>query len=183
MRHGKKFNHLGRKSGHRKAMLSNMACSLIEHKKINTTVAKAKALKLYVEPLLTKAKTDSTHSRRVVFSYLKSKEAVTELFRDVAVKIADRPGGYTRILKTGNRIGDNAEMCLIELVDYNENMLKDVKKKSSSTRRRKPSAKKADAPTEVKEVEEVKVEEPIVEEPTNEASEESNSTEEDKKDQ
>ncbi|MGE0562442.1 MAG: 50S ribosomal protein L17 [Flavobacteriales bacterium] len=183
MRHGKKFNHLGRKSGHRKAMLSNMACSLIEHKKINTTVAKAKALKLYVEPLLTKAKTDSTHSRRVVFSYLKSKEAVTELFRDVAVKIADRPGGYTRILKTGNRIGDNAEMCLIELVDYNENMLKDVKKKSSSTRRRKPSSKKADAPTEVKAVEEVKVEEPIVEEPTNEASEESNSTEEDKKDQ
>ena len=183
MRHGKKFNHLGRKSGHRKAMLSNMACSLIEHKKINTTVAKAKALKLYVEPLLTKAKTDSTHSRRVVFSYLKSKEAVTELFRDVAVKIADRPGGYTRILKTGNRIGDNAEMCLIELVDYNENMLKDVKKKSSSTRRRKPSAKKADATTEVTAVEEVKAEEPIVEEPTNESTEESNSNEEDKKDQ
>ncbi len=183
MRHGKKFNHLGRKSGHRKAMLSNMACSLIEHKKINTTVAKAKALKLYVEPLLTKAKTDSTHSRRVVFSYLKSKEAVTELFRDVAVKIADRPGGYTRILKTGNRIGDNAEMCLIELVDYNENMLKDVKKKSSSTRRRKPSAKKADATTEVTAVEEIKAEEPIVEEPTNESTEESNSNEEDKKDQ
>lgn len=183
MRHGKKFNHLGRKSGHRKAMLSNMACSLIEHKKINTTVAKAKALKLYVEPLLTKAKTDSTHSRRVVFSYLKSKEAVTELFRDVAVKIADRPGGYTRILKTGNRIGDNAEMCLIELVDYNDNMLKDVKKKSSSTRRRKPSTKKADDATEVKAVEEVKTEEPIVEEPTNESTEESNSNEEDKKDQ
>lgn len=187
MRHGKKFNHLGRKSGHRKAMLSNMACSLIEHKKINTTVAKAKALKLYVEPLLTKSKTDSTHSRRVVFSYLKSKEAVTELFRDVAVKIADRSGGYTRILKTGNRIGDNAEMCFIELVDYNENMLKDVKKKSSSTRRRKPSAKKDDVTTEteVKAVEEVKVvetEAPKVEEPKNEASEESNSTEEDKKD-
>lgn len=187
MRHGKKLNHLGRKSGHRKAMLSNMACSLIEHKKINTTVAKAKALKLYVEPLLTKAKTDSTHSRRVVFSYLKSKEAVTELFRDVAVKIADRPGGYTRILKTGNRIGDNAEMCFIELVDYNENMLKDVKKKATSTRRRKPSAKKADdtTATEVKAVEEVKVveaEAPQVEEPKNEASEESNSNEEDKKD-
>lgn len=180
MRHGKKFNHLGRKSGHRKAMLSNMACSLIEHKKINTTVAKAKALKLYVEPLLTKAKTDSTHSRRVVFSYLKNKEAVTELFRDIAVKIADRPGGYTRILKTGNRIGDNAEMCFIELVDYNENMLKDVKKKSSSTRRRKSSSKKTSAETELKTVEEVA---PKVEEPKSESSEEPTTNEEDKKDQ
>ena len=143
MRHGKKFNHLGRKTGHRKAMLSNMACSLIEHKKINTTVAKAKALKKYVEPLITKSKTDSTHSRRVVFSYLKQKEAVTELFRDIAVKVADRPGGYTRILKTGFRLGDNAEMCMIELVDYNENMLKDAKSKSTSKRKRRGSAKKA----------------------------------------
>ena len=117
-------------------MLSNMACSLIEHKKINTTVAKAKALQKYVEPLITKSKTDTTHSRRVVFSYLKQKEAVTELFREVATKVADRPGGYTRILKTGFRIGDNAEMCFIELVDYNENMLTDTKKKSSSRRRR-----------------------------------------------
>lgn len=186
MRHGKKLNHLGRKSGHRKAMLSNMACSLIEHKKINTTVAKAKALKLYVEPLITKAKTDSTHSRRVVFSYLKSKEAVTELFRDVAVKIADRPGGYTRILKTGNRIGDNAEMCLIELVDYNENMLKEVKKKSTSTRRRKPSAKKADGTTDVeaKAVEEtivVATEEPTIEDSTENTAEDT-TNEEEKKD-
>jgi large subunit ribosomal protein L17 len=187
MRHGKKLNHLGRKSGHRKAMLSNMACSLIEHKKINTTVAKAKALKLYVEPLITKAKTDSTHSRRVVFSYLKSKEAVTELFRDVAVKIADRPGGYTRILKTGNRIGDNAEMCFIELVDYNDNMLKEVKKKSTSTRRRKPSAKKAEGTTEVeaKAVEETNPsadgEEPTIEDSTENTAEDS-SNEEEKKD-
>src|SRR5580704_11121594 len=113
MRHGKKINHLGRQKSHRDAMLSNMATSLILHKRINTTVAKAKALRVYVEPLLTRAKTDSTHSRRMVFSYLQDKNAVTELFRDVAVKIADRPGGYTRILKTGNRLGDNAEMCLM----------------------------------------------------------------------
>lgn len=119
MRHGNKVNHLGRKSAHRKAMLSNMACSLIEHKRISTTVAKAKALKGYVEPLITKSKTDSTHSRRTVFSYLGSKEAVTELFREVAPKVANRPGGYTRIIRTGYRIGDNAEMCLIELVDFN----------------------------------------------------------------
>ena len=119
MRHQKKFNHLGRKSAHRKAMLSNMAASLIIHKRIHTTVAKAKALRIYVEPLITKSKEDTTHSRRTVFSYLQSKEAVTELFREISVKIMDRPGGYTRILKTGNRFGDNAEMCLIELVDYN----------------------------------------------------------------
>lgn len=119
MRHGNKVNNLGRKSAHRKAMLSNMACSLIEHKRINTTVAKAKALKGYVEPLITKSKTDSTHSRRTVFSYLGNKEAVTELFREVAPKVANRPGGYTRIIRTGYRIGDNAEMCLIELVDFN----------------------------------------------------------------
>ena len=120
MRHGKKFNHLGRKSAHRKSMLANMACSLIEHKRINTTVAKAKALKVFVEPLITKSKEDTTHNRRIVFSKLRQKEAVTELFRDVAVKVADRPGGYTRIIKLGNRLGDNADMAMIELVDYNE---------------------------------------------------------------
>ena len=123
MRHGKKINHLGRTKPHRDAMLSNMASSLILHKRINTTVAKAKSLRKYVEPLLTKAKTDTTHSRRVVFSYLQNKESINELFREVAGKIANRPGGYTRILKTGKRLGDNADMCLIELVDYNENML------------------------------------------------------------
>jgi len=138
MRHGKKINHLGRQKSHRDAMLSNMATSLIVHKRINTTVAKAKALRVYVEPLLTRAKTDSTHSRRMVFSYLQDKNAVTELFRDIAVKIADRPGGYTRILKTGNRLGDNAEMCMIELVDYNETFggTKEDAKKAKSTRRR-----------------------------------------------
>jgi large subunit ribosomal protein L17 len=119
MRHGKKINHLGRTKSHRDAMLSNMAASLILHKRINTTVAKAKSLRKYVEPLLTKAKTDNTHNRRVVFSYLQNKYAVTELFRDVATKIADRPGGYTRIIKTGTRLGDNAEMAMMELVDYN----------------------------------------------------------------
>jgi large subunit ribosomal protein L17 len=142
MRHGKKFNHLGRQAPHRKAMLANMACSLIEHKRVNTTLAKAKALKKFVEPLITRSKTDSTHSRRTCFRYLRSKEAVTELFREVSVKVADRPGGYTRILKTGFRQGDNAEMCFIELVDYNENMLKDVKKKTS-TRKRRGGGKKA----------------------------------------
>jgi large subunit ribosomal protein L17 len=120
MRHGVKVNHLGRKSAHRKAMLANMAISLIEHKRISTTLAKAKSLRIYVEPLITKSKEDSTHSRRVAFSYLQNKEAVTELFRDISVKVANRPGGYTRILKTGNRMGDNAEMCIIELVDFNE---------------------------------------------------------------
>jgi len=144
MRHNKKFNHLGRTSAHRKAMLSNMASSLIKHKRISTTLAKAKALKVYVEPLLTRAKEDTTNSRRLVFSHLQNKEVVTELFRDVAVKIANRPGGYTRILRTGFRLGDNAEMCIIELVDYNENMLKEkATKKAARTRR---SAKKADAP-------------------------------------
>jgi len=136
MRHNKKFNHLGRKTAHRKAMLSNMATSLLIHKRIKTTVAKAKALRLYVEPLITKSKNDSTHSRRIVFSYLRSKEAVTELFRDISEKVADRPGGYTRIIKLGNRLGDNAEMCMIELVDYNEHMLstKETKKKSRRSR-------------------------------------------------
>lgn len=135
MRHGKKFNHLSRTTPHRKALLANMACSLIDHKKISTTVAKAKALQKYVEPLITKSKTDSTHSRRIVFSYLKSKQSVAELFRDIAPKITERPGGYTRILKTGFRLGDNAQMCLIELVDYNDNMLKETKTKKTTRRR------------------------------------------------
>lgn len=143
MRHNKKFNHLSRKSAHRKAMLSNMASSLILHKRISTTVAKAKALKIYVEPLMTKSKNDTTHSRRVVFSYLQDKDAVSELFRDVSPKIMDRPGGYTRILKTGNRLGDNAEMCIIELVDYNENMLEAKETKKSSSRRRRGGKKKS----------------------------------------
>ena len=164
MRHNKKFNHLGRKSAHRKAMLSNMATSLIIHKRIKTTVAKAKALKIYVEPLITKSKTDSTHSRRVVFSYLTSKEAVTELFREISVKVADRPGGYTRIIKLGTRLGDNAEMCMIELVDYNEHMLstKETKKKSRRSRR---GGAKTETPKAVEaKVEEVKEEAPAVEE-------------------
>lgn len=135
MRHNKKFNHLGRKAAHRKAMLSNMAASLILHKRIFTTVAKAKALRIYVEPLLTKTKEDTTHSRRIAFSYLQNKYALKELFGDVAAKIADRPGGYTRILKTGYRLGDNAAMCFIELVDYNDNMLGEAAKKATKTRR------------------------------------------------
>ncbi|MGB1103243.1 MAG: 50S ribosomal protein L17 [Crocinitomicaceae bacterium] len=146
MRHGKKFNHLGRKSAHRKAMLSNMACSLIEHKRINTTVAKAKALRGFVEPLITKSKTDSTHSRRMAFRSLRNKYAVTELFREVAPKVADRPGGYTRIIRTGKRLGDNAEMCLIELVDFNEIYGTETKKKTTRRSRRggsKPAAAKA----------------------------------------
>ena len=141
MRHNKAINHLGRKSGHRKAMLANMATSLILNKRIQTTVAKAKALKMYVEPLITKSKEDSTHSRRVVFSYLKNKEAVTELFRTVAPKIADRPGGYTRVLKTGFRQGDGADMALIELVDFNEAALAAANKPAKKTTRR--SSKKA----------------------------------------
>jgi len=145
MRHRKKFNHLGRKSSHRKAMLANMACSLIMHKRIKTTVAKAKALRMYVEPLITKSKEDSTAQRRVVFGYLNDKYAVSELFREVAGKIGDRPGGYTRILKLGNRLGDNAEMCYIELVDYNENMLSSKPSADKKTRRtrRKKSANSA----------------------------------------
>ncbi len=138
MRHGKKVNHLGRKTAHRKAMLANMACSLIEHKRINTTVAKAKALRGFVEPMITKSKEDTTHNRRIVMAKLRQKDAVTELFRDVAVKIGDRPGGYTRIIKLGNRLGDNADMAMIELVDYNEvyNAGKAVKKKSTRRSRR-----------------------------------------------
>jgi len=135
MRHGKKVNHFGRKTAHRKSMLANMACSLIEHKRINTTVAKAKALKGFVEPLITKSKDDTTHNRRIVMARLRQKDVVTQLFRDVAVKIGDRPGGYTRIIKLGNRLGDNADMAMIELVDYNEVYNPGKVKKSKSTRR------------------------------------------------
>ena len=174
MRHGNKVNHLGRKTGHRKAMLQNMACSLIEHKRITTTIAKAKTLRVFIEPLLTKSKTDSTHSRRVVFSYLQSKEAVTELFREVAPKIATRDGGYTRIIRTGYRLGDNAEMCMIELVDFNELYNNGSKK---TTRRSRRGGKKAEETvatvaetTEV--VEETPVAEVVEEAPVAEAAEE-----------
>ena len=143
MRHGKKFNHLGRKTAHRKAMLSNMACSLIEHKRIKTTLAKAKALRKFVEPLITKSKTDTTHSRRIVFSHLRQKEVVTELFGDIASKVATRDGGYTRILRIGNRLGDNAQMCFIELVDYNETYVTEKTKKKTKSTRRSSGAKKA----------------------------------------
>ena len=145
MRHNKAINHLGRKSGHRKAMLANMATSLILHKRNQTTVAKAKALKMYVEPLITKSKEDTTHSRRMVFSYLKNKEAVTELFRTVAPKIADRPGGYTRVLKTGFRQGDGADMALIELVDFNEAALASAPKKAAKKTTRRSSKKAVEA--------------------------------------
>jgi large subunit ribosomal protein L17 len=145
MRHGKKFNHLSRQTGHRKAMLANMACSLIEHKRINTTVAKAKALKQFVEPLITKSKEDTTHNRRICFAYLRSKYAVTDLFRDVAAKVGDRPGGYTRIIKLGNRLGDNADMAMIELVDFNELYNGGKKEEKKAKSRRGSKAKKADA--------------------------------------
>jgi len=185
MRHRKKFNHLGRKSAHRKAMLANMANSLIMHKRIKTTVAKAKALRMYVEPLITKSKDDSTAQRRVVFSYLKNKEAVSELFREVAVKIGERPGGYTRILKLGNRIGDNAEMCYIELVDYNEGMLSASKpaaeKKTRRTRRRKSSGDAATVETAAVDKEESKSESKAdakVEDKSTEASSDENNAKE-----
>jgi large subunit ribosomal protein L17 len=148
MRHNRVINHLGRTSSHRKSMLSNMATSLIIHKRITTTTAKAKALRTFVEPLITKSKEDSTHSRRIVFSYLKDKEAVAELFREVSPKIAERPGGYTRILKIGNRIGDNADMCILELVDYNEAMLGGEAAKTKTTRRRRTSRKKEEVVSE-----------------------------------
>ena len=144
MRHNKKFNHLGRKKAHREALLANMTIALILRKRIFTTLAKAKALRVYAEPIINRAKEDSMHNRRIVFSYLQNKEAVTELFREVAQKIADRPGGYTRILKLGNRLGDNAKTCFIELVDYNENMLKTAKDAKKSTRTRRSKAKKAE---------------------------------------
>lgn len=155
MRHGKKFNHLGRTASHRKALLSNMACSLIEHKRINTTVAKAKALRVYVEPLLTKAKEDTTHNRRTVFSYLQNKEAVTELFRTIAPKIAERNGGYCRIIKTGFRLGDGADTAMIELVDFNELYSAKSEAKKTTRRSRRSSTKK-----ETSEATEVKAEEP-----------------------
>ncbi|MFN8239823.1 MAG: 50S ribosomal protein L17 [Bacteroidales bacterium] len=145
MRHQRVVNHLGRTSAHRKSMIANLATSLIMHKRITTTTAKARALRTFVEPLITKSKDDSTHSRRTVFSYLQDKEAVAELFREVSPKVADRPGGYTRILKTGNRLGDNAEMCIIELVDFNTTMAAGEATKAKATRRRKPAAKKKTA--------------------------------------
>ena len=147
MRHNKKFNHLSRKKAHRDSLLANMTISLIMHKRIFTTLAKAKALRMYAEPLINRAKQDSTANRRVVFAELQNKEAVTELFREIAQKIANRPGGYTRILKTGNRLGDNAKTCFIELVDYNENMLNDKPaKKTARTRRSRKGSKAAEAP-------------------------------------
>ena len=153
MRHNKKFNHLGRTADHRAAMLANMAISLIEHKRITTTLAKAKALKKYVEPLITRSKNDTTNSRRVVFRYLQDKKAVTELFQNISVKVADRPGGYTRIIKLGNRLGDNASMAFIELVDYDENMA-NAPKAAKKTRRSRRSASKAAEATEAPKAEE-----------------------------
>lgn len=166
MRHGKKVNHLGRTSSHRKAMMSNMATSLIMHKRITTTVAKAKALRKYVEPLITKAKNDTTHSRRMVFSYLQDKNAVTELFREISQKVGDRPGGYTRILRTGFRIGDAAEMCIIELVDYNENYSQNKGgKKTAKKSTRRSGGKKKEETTIVEETKPVVEDTPVVEEP------------------
>ena len=164
MRHNKKFNHLSRTASHRAAMLSNMAVSLIMHKRITTTVAKAKALKKYVEPLITKSKNDTTNSRRVVFSYLKDKYAVTELFKEISVKVADRPGGYTRIIKTGFRANDAAPMCFIELVDYDENMAKTEKKVRRTRRSKKSTA--AEAPVAEAPVEDA----PVAEAPAEEAA-------------
>lgn len=167
MRHGKKFNHLGRKAAHRNAMLSNMASSLIEHKRINTTVAKARELRKYIEPLITRAKENTTHNRRVAFSYLQNKIAVTELFNEIGVKVGDRPGGYTRIIKTGNRLGDNAEMCMIELVDYNEIYTTEKKEKKTRRSRRggtgKSEAAPAPAPAKEAVVEEVEATEETAE--------------------
>ncbi len=194
MRHNKKFNHLGRKSAHRKAMLANMANSLIVHKRISTTVAKAKALRMYVEPLITKAKNDTTHSRRVVFSYLQDKTAVSELFREIAEKVADRPGGYTRILKTGNRLGDNAEMCIIELVDFNEAMLAAKEEAAKPKKRRSrrggskksteataaPAAETAEATPKAEVAEETKVDAAAEKAEEPKASEEGTSTEDKK---
>ena len=178
MRHGKKFNHLSRKSAHRKAMLANMACSLIEYKRIKTTLAKAKALRVYVEPLITKSKDDTTHSRRTVFSYLKQKEAITELFGDVATKVADRPGGYTRILKLSNRLGDNAQMAFIELVDYNEDYTTDKPKRKKARRTKKKAIENvALAVEEAVVVEETPATEDAVEAKVEEVVEETPATE------
>ena len=159
MRHNKKFNHLGRTADHRKAMLTNMAISLIKHKRITTTLAKAKALKKFVEPLITRSKNDTTTSRRVVFRYLQDKYAVTELFKEISTKVADRPGGYTRIIKLGIRKGDAAEMAFIELVDYDENMAKTPRAAAKKTRRSRKAAPKAEAPVEAPAAEEAKAEE------------------------
>ena len=197
MRHGKKFPHLGRKKGHRNYMLANMACSLIEHKSINTTLTKAKALKMYIEPIITKSKNDSTHNRRIAFRYLRNKYAVTELFRDISVKVGDRPGGYTRVIKLGNRLGDNAEMALIELVDYNQSYTTDKPDSKKRRRRRKkgsenkiieeapvteeaPAAEEAPA-EEAPAVEEAPAEETTAEEaPAAEKNDDNNDTEEKK---
>ena len=177
MRHGKKVMHLGRKTAHRKSMLSNMACSLIEHKRINTTVTKAKALKQFVEPIITKAKSDTTHSRRLVFSSLRDKEIVTELFRDVATKVGDRPGGYTRIIKLGNRLGDNASMAMIELVDYNE-VYKSETTEKKKTRRRGGKAKTTANETVIEVKEEIA---PVVDKATPEIDTKNNEDTEDAK--
>lgn len=199
MRHGKKVNHLSRKKGHRRSLLSNMACSLIEHKTINTTLAKAKALRVYVEPLLTKSKTDSTHSRRTVFSYLQNKDVVTELFREVAPKIATRNGGYTRIIRTGYRLGDNAEMCMIELVDFNEVYTKESATKTTRRSRRGGKKSTTDESTTIEEAvveetsaevveetvadttEDAPVEETKAEAPEETSKEDENTTDEEKK--
>ena len=165
MRHNKKFNHLSRTADHRKAMLANMAISLIKHKRITTTLAKAKALKMYVEPLITRSKNDTTTSRRVVFRYLQDKYAVTELFKEISTKVADRPGGYTRIIKLGIRKGDAAEMAFIELVDYDENMAKTPKAAAKKTRRSRKAAPKAEAAVEAPAAEETKAEAPAEEAP------------------
>jgi len=199
MRHGKKFPHLGRKKGHRNYMLANMACSLIEHKSINTTLTKAKALKMYIEPIITKSKNDSTHNRRIAFRYLRNKYAVTELFRDISVKVGDRPGGYTRVIKLGNRLGDNAEMALIELVDYNQSYTTDKPDSKKRRRRRKkgsenkiiveaPAAEEAPVVEEAPAAEEAPVveeapaaeEAPVVEEAPDDKNDDNNDNEEKK---
>ncbi|WP_373396889.1 50S ribosomal protein L17 [Algoriphagus halophilus] len=171
MRHGKKFNHLGRKAAHRKAMLSNMATSLILHKRISTTLAKAKELKKYVEPLVSRAKEDTTHNRRIAFSYLKSKDAIIALFGEISSKVGTRPGGYTRIIKTGFRLGDNAEMCIIELVDFNELMLKDAKPAKKTTRRSRRGSGKSAADAPATPAVEAKSEEPKAPEASADATE------------
>ena len=181
MRHNNKTKSLGRKAGHRRALMANLASSLIEHKRINTTLAKGKSLRTYVEPLLTKAKNDTTHSRRVVFGYLQNKTVVAELFREVAPKIADRPGGYTRIIKTGARKGDGAEMCMIELVDFNETYGAETKKKTTRRRRKKSSDTVATSAAETKAaVEEAEVVEEVKETPAPEAKVEEPKAEEKK---
>ena len=179
MRHGKKFNHLGRKAAHRKAMLANMACSLIEHKRIKTTLAKAKALRVYIEPLITKSKNDTTHSRRVVFSYLKQKEAITELFGDISSKVSERNGGYTRILKLSNRLGDNAQMSLIELVDYNTEYSTNVIKTKKA--RRRGGKKVSNSDTSISTVD-IPLAEVVEETPAAEVVEEVNDAKESKED-